>query len=1046
MLNWIIGWSLRHRFLVIVFALALAAAGAWSVSHLPIDAFPDTTPVQVQVSTVAPSLGAEEVERQITFAVESAISGLPRLENVRSISKFGLSQVTVTFQDGTDIYFARQLVNERLAAVELPEGIDRPELGPVATALGEVFHYIVTGAGDNPPTLAELTTLQNWVIRPQLATVPGVAEVNTWGGRVRQLQVVVEPARLIQYDLTLDDVVDALRSNNLSVGGGIIARAGEASVVQGVALTSTPEHVENVVITARAGVPVRIRDVATVQEGHEIRRGGVTANGEGEVVLGLGFMLMGENSHEVTRRLERRLEEIRAGLPDNVEVRIVYERTELVDRVIETVKENLAVGALLVVAVLFAFLGSLRAGLIVALAIPLSMLFSFSAMLQTGIAASLLSLGAIDFGLVVDSSVIMVENCVRHLGRERAASGLHQRAIIDIVRDAAIEVRRPTMFGELIIIVVYLPILLLEGVEGKLFRPMALTVVFALAASLILSLTLMPVLCSLFIPRTVRECENRLVRVLQWTYRPLIRLSLRFRITTVLFGAGIIALGVVLALRLGTAFVPRLYEEAIAVNTVRLAGVSLDESLRYGTRIERMLLEQFPDEIDGIWSRTGTAEVATDPMGLEVTDVFIQLHPRSQWTRARTQAELTVQMAAAMDELPGMRAIFTQPIEMRMNEMTAGIRSDLGVKIFGDDLDTLLALAGQVQSIVESIPGASDVVTEQITGQPVLEVQVDQDAIGRYGVSAQHVLEIVEAIGQVEVSQVRDGQRRFDLIVRLPERYRQDPDAVREILIPTATGERIPLQSLARIRETEGPSTINREWGKRRITVQANVRGRDLGGFVREARERIALDVPMPIGYYTTYGGQYEHLERASQRLMIIVPLCLGAILVLLYLSTESVRDSLIVLTGAPFAAFGGVVALLVSNLDFTISAAVGFIAVSGVSMLSGLVLVSTIRHKIDEGLPVDEAIEQTRLIRLRPILMTGLVAALGFVPMALNTGIGAEVQRPLAVVVIGGIIADNVLTLLVVPALYSLVAAPRRPGSAGGAAGSPPAAPHQTL
>jgi cobalt-zinc-cadmium resistance protein CzcA len=1042
MLNWIIGWSLRHRFLVIVLTLAWAGGGARSVLHLPIDAFPDTTPVQVQISTVAPALGPVEVERQVTFAVESAISGLPRLENVRSVSKFGLSQVTATFEDGTDIYFARQLVSERLGTVELPHGIDRPEMGPVATSLGEVFHYIVTGKGENPPTLAELTTLHNWVIRPQLATVPGVAEVNTWGGRIRQLQVVVEPSRLIRFDLTLDDVVEALRSNNLSVGGGVLERAGEASIVQGVALTTTPEQVSQIVITARDGVPVRIRDVADVQEGHELRRGGVTANGQGEVVLGLGFMLMGENSHEVTRRLESRLEEIRRGLPDNVDVRVVYERTELVDRVIETVKENLLVGALLVIAVLFAFLGSVRAGLIVAMAIPLSMLFSFSAMLQAGISASLLSLGAIDFGLVVDSSVIMVENCVRRVGRERAA-GL-SRPIVEIVRDAAIEVRRPTMFGELIIMIVYLPILLLEGVEGKLFRPMALTVVFALAGSLILSLTLMPVLCSLFVPRRMKERENWLVRGLQWVYRPFIRFSLRFRVATVLFGAAMVGLGVLLALRLGTAFVPRLYEEAIAINTVRLAGVSLDESLRYGTRIEKLLLERFPDEIEEIWSRTGTAEVATDPMGLEVTDIFLQLRPREEWTGARTQPELTAQMAAVMDNLPGMRAIFTQPIEMRMNEMTAGIRSDVGVKIFGDDIDTLLSLAGQVQSIVESIPGSADVITEQVTGQPVFEVQVDQDAIARHGVSARHVLEIVEALGQVEVSEVRDGQRRFDLVVRLPERYRHDPDAVRDILVPTATGERIPLANLADIRETTGPSTINREWGKRRIVVQSNVRGRDLGSFVREVQERIGLDVPMPVGYYVAFGGQFEHLQRASHRLLIIIPLCLGAILVLLYLSTSSVRDALVVLTGAPFAALGGVAALHLAGLDFTISAAVGFIAVSGVSMLSGLVLVSTIRQKIDDGLAVDDAIEETRLIRLRPILMTGLVAALGFVPMALNTGVGAEVQRPLAVVVIGGIIADNVLTLLVLPALYSLLASPRRIEGSGweepAAAGEPAA------
>jgi len=1026
MLLAIITWSLRNRFIVIVLSLALIAGGLYSMSRLSIDAFPDTTPVQVQVNTVAPALGAVEIEQQVTIPVEAVLAGMPRLLDVRSICKFGLSQVTVTFEDGTDIYFARQMVNERLAGVDLPAGIHAPEMGPVATGLGEVFHYVVRGTGPSAPSLEELTTLHDWVIRPQLRTVRGVAEVNTWGGERRQYQVLADPARLIKHGLTLDDVVGALGQNNTSVGGGLIVAGGEATVVQGVALTTSPEQVADVVITAREGVPIRIRDIGEVVIGHEIRRGGATADGMGEVVLGLGFMLMGENSHAVTQRLAARLEEMRPTLPEGVEVAVVYNRTELVDRVIATVKRNLWEGAVLVIAVLFAFLGNIRAGLIVALAIPLAMLFSFSAMLQFGISASLLSLGAIDFGLVVDSSVIVVENSVRKLGEEKAAGT--GRSVSDVVRDACVEVRRPTMFGELIIMIVYLPILLLEGVEGRLFRPMALTVVFALISSLVFSLTLTPVLCSLLLRPGRSHKENILVRGVQRLYRPVVHWALRWRWAVVALGAGLVVLGAVLSMRLGASFIPRLYEEAITINTIRLAGVSLDESLRYGTQIEKIILEKYPSEVRHIWTRTGTAAVATDPMGLEVSDVYLTLYPRAQWKRAGTQSELTALMASELAGLPGMRMVFTQPIELRMNEMTAGIRTDVGVKIFGDDLEGLRGVAAQVQSVLDSIPGSADVAAEQVTGQPLLEVKVNQEAIARYGVPAAHVLEIVEALGQTKVGEVREGQRRFDLVVRLSEKYRENAAAVAEILVPTAGGERIPLSRLATITHTEGPSTITREWQKRRIVVQCNVRGRDLAGFVAEARERIGADITLPAGYYTSFGGQFEHLSRAGKRMMIIVPVALVSIMVLLYLSMRSVRDALIVLTGAPFAALGGVAALLLRGMEFTVSAGIGFIAVMGVSMLSGLVLVSTIRQRVEAGAAVDEAIEQTRILRLRPILMTALVAALGFVPMAFNTGVGAEVQRPLATVVIGGVIADNLITLLVLPALYSLFGA-ARPG-----------------
>ncbi|MHC4448335.1 MAG: efflux RND transporter permease subunit, partial [Planctomycetota bacterium] len=678
--------------------------------------------------------------------------------------------------------------------------------------------------------------------------------------------------------------------------------------------------------------------------------------------------------------------EVRRALPLGVEVRPVYERTELVDLVIRTVQENLLIGALLVVAVLFAFLGSLRAGLIVALAIPLSMLFAFNGMLQFGIAASLMSLGAIDFGLIVDSSVIMVENSVRRLGEEGGT-----RPRLEIVRDASLEVRRPTMFGELIIAIVYLPILALEGIEGKLFRPMALTVIFALLGSMIISLTLMPVLASLFLPSRPRRRQNVIIEPARRLYRPVVRAAIRARHTVVLAALVLLAGGAALGSRLGAEFIPRLEEGAIAINAIRLAGVSLEESVRYGTRIEQLLLERFPDEVRDVWTRTGSAQVPTDPMGIELSDIYVMLTPRRQWTRAETQVALAAEIQEALSGLPGMRLVFTQPIEMRVNEMIAGIRTDLGIKIFGDDLDLLRQKATEAAAILETVPGADDVYVEQITGQPILEVRVDQAAIARHGIPAQHVLEVVEAVGGIMMGEVREGQRRFDLVVRFPESFRRDPAEVAQALIPTPDGRRIPLDRLARIRQFEGPSTITREWQKRRVVVQCNVRGRDVGSFVDEVRERINEALVLPAGYYVAYGGQFEHLERARKRLMFIVPVALLLILLLLQTSTESFRDALLIFTGAPFATLGGILALWLREMPFTISAGVGFVAVSGISMLAGLVMVSTIRQRLAEDVPLHDAIEEGAVVRLRPVLITALVASLGFVPMAVNTHVGAD-------------------------------------------------------
>jgi len=1013
MLTALLQWSLRNRLVVVLGWAAIAVAGVLSALRLPLDAFPDTTPVQVQVNATAVSLSPLEIERQITRPVEWAIGGLPGLQEVRSVSKFGFAQITVTFDDGTDIYLARQVVMERLQSVDLPPGVERPTLGPVATGLGEVFHYLVTGSDASP---AELRTAQDWLIEPQLRSVPGVAEVNSWGGDERQIQVVVDPIRLQRYGLSLAELGQALEANNANVGGGTLDRAGESTLVQGIGIATSIADIEQMIVDVREGVPIRVRELARVVDGREIRRGAVSADGEGEVVLGLGFMLIGENSHDVAGRLRLRLEEIRKTVPAGIEVETVYDRTTLVDRVLDTVKTNLLEGALLVVVVLLLFLGNLRAGLVVAAAIPLAMLFASNLMLYFGVAGSLMSLGAIDFGLVVDSSVIQVENVMRRLGE---AGG--QTTKLEVVRDAVVEVRKPTMFGELVIAIVYLPILTLQGIEGKLFRPMALTVVLALAGSMLLSLTLIPVLASLGLPRRVSHREVMLVRLLKHVYRPVLRGALRHPWIVMSFALAVLAGSGMLASRLGTEFVPRLQEGSLVINTVRLAGVSVDESVRYGVQIERAVLEKFPDEVERIWTRTGSAEITTDPMGIELSDVFVTLTPREQWRRASSQDELVRVMSDELSGLPGMRMVFSQPIEMRVNEMVAGIRADVGIKLFGDDFDVLEAKARELEAVLVRVPGAADVLIEQVTGQPVLEIEVDRQAIARHGIAAKEVLGVVEALGTREVGVMQDGQLRVPIALRIDDRHRTDVDSVARLLVTAANGDRIPLGRLARIELIEGPSSIQHEWGKRRIVVQANVRGRDVGGFVEEARAAIAEAVELPSGYYVRWGGQFEHLEQARQRLMIVVPIALTCIFVLLYLTYRRVLDAVRVFTGVPFAAVGGVVALSLLDMPFSISAGVGFIALSGVSVLGDMVLVSRVRQCLASGMPLRAAIEHAADERLRPVLMTALVASLGFLPMALNTGFGAEVQRPLAVVVIGGVISSTLLTLVVLPALYGL-------------------------
>ncbi len=1019
-LNRIIDFSLHNRMVVILGVLAAGVAGAFSLQHLDIDAFPDTTPVQVQINTVAPALGPEEVELQITYPIEQAIGGLPALEQLRSISKFGMSQVVVVFKDGVDIYFARQLINERLASLEMPHGIERPKMGPVATGLGEVFHYVVTGQGTD---VTELRTIHDWVVKPPMKTVPGTAEINSWGGSVKQYQIRLNPDRLIKHGLTFDQVVTAVQKNNLNVGGGNISQPSGMLLVQGLGRTVNVEQIGQMVIHAQDGVPIRVSDIGEVVIGHEIRRGAVTANGQGEVVLGLGFMLMGENSHAVTWAMKEKLKSLESNLPPNVQVKPVYDRTQLVDYVIDTVRKNLFEGGLLVVAVLFAFLGNLRAAAIVALAIPLSMLFAFTGMYRFGIAASLLSLGAIDFGLVVDSSVVMIENCVRHLSHD-SNSG---KSRLDIIRDAAVEVRKPTMFGELIIMIVYLPILTLEGIEGKMFRPMALTVIFALMGSMVLSLTLMPVLASYLLPKKVEEREPFLMRIAHAIHYPILQFAMHHKWAVMGFAASVLVLAFgMIAPNLGSEFVPRLSEGAIAIGVVRLAGTDLSESVRYNTEMEKVLLSTFPDEVENVWSRIGTAEVATDPMGVELTDTFITLKPRALWKKARTQAELTALIDKALRDMPGQRLAYSQPIEMRINEMVSGVRADLGVKLFGDDFAVLVGKAQEIERVLNSIDGAADVAVEQVTGQPMLQIKVNQDQVARYGVSAQEVLDLVESIGSKPVGEIVEGQLRFPLIVRLPEQYRESPLSIGNLLISTPKGERIPLSRLAAVEIVEGPSTITREWGQRRITITANVRGRDLGSFVAEARSKIAEKVALPSARYRVeYGGQFENLQRAQTRLMIVVPLALVLIFVLLYMTYHSIVDALRVFTGIPFAWVGGIFALWLRDMPFSISAGIGFIAMSGVAVLDDMILVSYIRQLRHQGLSLDDAVTQAAITRLRPVLMTTLVASLGFLPMAFSEGMGAEVQRPLATVVIGGVIGAMIMSLLVLRVLYLLFNAP---------------------
>ncbi len=1024
MLNAIIVASLNNRFLVLMATFFVAGLGIYSAYHLPIDAVPDLTNVQVQVITEASALSPLEVESLLSFPVEGAMSGLPNVEQIRSISKFGISVVTVVFHEGTDIYRARQLVGERLprAAEAIPPGYGTPTLGPIATALGEVYQFQIRADADSGITPMELRTLLDWYVAYQLRKVPGVTEINAHGGELKTYQVEVDPDTLGTYRLSMTDVFDALRNNNANVGGGYLIHEGEARYIRGVSQAHSVDDISAIVIDERNGVPVTIGNVAKVHPAPMIRAGLATRDGQGEIVTGLVMMLIGENGRRVVNDVKAEIVEIQKSLPPGVTIEPLYDRTHLIGMTLGTVLHNLVAGGILVMVVLLALLGNLRGGLIVALAIPLSMLFAANIMLATGLSASLMSLGAIDFGLVVDSSVIMVENCVRRLAHEGGS-----RSKLEIVREAAIEVRKPTMFGELIIAIVYLPILALQGTEGKLFRPMALTVIFALAGSLVLSLSFMPVMASLVLGDRAEEKELWLIRWIKRGYTPVLDLFIRHPLMVVVLAASLVALSIPVAWNMGAEFMPRLNEGDLLIEAVRIPSAALEGAVPMSTQVEN-LLRTIP-EVRMVYSKTGRPEIANDVMGVHQTDVWTLLKPQEEWRPGLTRDALIEEMDKLLsDNVPGVRFGFSQPIEMRVNELVAGVKSDVAVLIYGPDLEELRRLALEVERVMGRIPGAHDIKVPSAGRLPMLRLNVRRDQLARYGIKASDVLDAVSALGGTSVGTVFEGQRRFHLQVRLPAEWRNDAERIGSIRVVDPQGRPIPLKDLADIALEEGPSEVERENVQRRVYVGANVRGRDIAGFVAEAQAAIEAEVPRPSGYMFRWGGQFEHLETASKRLSIVVPVAMMLIFLLLYSTFHSMRLAFLIYLAVPMAATGGVFALVLRGLPFSISAAVGFIALFGVAVLNGLVWVSAVEHLRQDGVEPHDAAREAAIVRLRPILMTALVAGLGFIPMAISTTPGAEIQRPLATVVIGGLFTSTMLTSLVLPAIYPWFATrPRR-------------------
>lgn len=1028
MINAILRLSVERRFLMLSLILVLVGVGVWSFQRLPIDAVPDITNVQVQINTEAPGYSPLEVEQRITFPVETALYGLPNLSYTRSLSRYGLSQVTVVFEEGTDIYFARNLINERLGAIKsgLPPGLE-PEMGPIATGLGEIFMYTVealpdaTQADGSPLDATALREIQDWIIKPQLAQVPGVIEVNTIGGYDKQYHVTPSPQRLLEFGITVDELVSALRANNTNRGAGYIERNGQQLLVRSPGQLATIGDIEQVVIANRDGAPVRVADVAEVAIGKELRTGAATRDGK-ETVMGTAMMLAGENSRAVAQAVAEKLDAIQPSLPDGVKVEAVYDRTALVDKAIATVEKNLLEGALLVIVVLFLLLGNLRAALITAAVIPLSMLATITGMVRSGVSANLMSLGALDFGLIVDGAVIIVENCIRRLSQAQHQGQLALKERLQLVFEATNEVIRPSLFGVAIITVVYLPIFALTGVEGKMFHPMAATVVMALLAAMVLSLTVVPAAVAVFMGGKISEKESPVISGAKSLYRPALRVAMRFRWLVLGGATTLVAVCLWLATTLGSEFIPQLDEGDIALHALRIPGTGLEQSIEMQSQLEERL-KAFP-EVDKVFAKIGTPEVATDPMPPSVADTFVILKPRSQWPNPdKTKDELVAEMEYAVTQLPGNNYEFTQPIEMRFNELISGVRADLAIKVFGDDMELLLTSAQAIQEVLETVEGAADIQVEQVTGLPMLSVHPKRMALSRYGLTVDDLQDLVAAgVGGENAGLIYEGDRRFQLVVRLPEDIRRNVDSLADLPVPLPDGGYVPLSEVAELELAPAPNQISRENGKRRVVVTANVRDRDLGGFVEEAQARIADDVDLPPGYWLDYGGTFEQLQSASQRLAIVVPVTLAIILALLVMAFGSLKDALIIFTGVPLALTGGVLSLWLRDMPLSISAGVGFIALSGVAVLNGLVMIAFIRDLWREQGDLMKAIVEGALIRLRPVLMTALVASLGFVPMALNTGTGAEVQRPLATVVIGGIISSTLLTLFVLPVLYALL------------------------
>jgi cobalt-zinc-cadmium resistance protein CzcA len=1051
MIERILAFSINQRWLIMLLAIGAAAFGVWNFQRLPIDAVPDITNVQVQINTRAPGYSPLETEQRITFPVETAMGGLPRLEYTRSLSRYGLSQVTIVFQDGTDIYFARQLVNERIQQVkdQLPAGVE-VAMGPISTGLGEIYMYTVEarpGAktqGGKDYTLTDLRTVQNWIIRPQLRNVPGVIEVNTIGGFERQFHVLPDPGKLMAYRLGFRDVMTALASNNANVGAGYIERNGEQYLVRSPGQVGSIGEIQDIVIGSRGGTPVRIRDVADVVEGQDLRTGAATLDGE-ETVLGTAMLLIGENSRAVARRVAAKLDDIARSLPEGVVTRTLYDRTHLVEATIRTVQTNLLEGAALVIAVLFLILGNIRAAIATACVIPLSMALTVTGMVETRVSANLMSLGAIDFGIIVDGAVIIVENCLRLLAQAQHRKGglLTTQERMETILRGSSEVIKPSLFGTLIIAVVYLPVLTLTGVEGKMFVPMALTVLMALAAAVLFSITFVPAAVAILVTDKISEKESLFMRAAKRVYLPLLGTAIKYRATVTVIAAAIVVASSFVATRMGGEFIPNLDEGDVALAALRIPGTSLSLSLDLQKAIERRV-RQIP-EVKDFFTRIGTAEIATDPMSPAQTDGYIMLKPRPEWPDPdKPKSEVVEAIEKAIDEIPGSNYEISQPIQLRVNELISGVRSDVGIKVFGDDLDILQGVAKQVEAAIRPIRGATDLKTEQVAGLPILTVKLDRQALSRYGLSVADVQSIVEiAVGGKSVGKLFEGDRRFDIVVRLPERLRGNLDAIRAIPIPLppaveeaganapiktalagsplAQMRYVPLSSVASVQATPGPNQISRENGKRRIVVTANVRERDIGSFVAEAQAAVAEKVKLPAGYWIGWGGQFEQLVSAAKRLTIVVPVALLLVFLLLFLSTGSAGDALLVFSGVPLALTGGIGALLLRDIPLSISAGVGFVALSGVAVLNGLVIINFIERLRREGRTIAEAVHEGAVTRLRPVLMTALVASLGFVPMAIATGAGAEVQRPLATVVIGGIISSTVLTLLVLPALYVL-------------------------